>query len=762
MSFLDNITARIPFAKKEQNLEYFFALNIDQEKVTAAVWTIDSGKLSIINSAETSYTTQEQLLPAADKVLDIALGDFNVEPDKILFGVPDSWLQEDNLKESYLNLLRKIVKELELKPMAYVSTTQALSHFLENTEGAPTTAILIGVEKVNVAVSVIRAGKLDGTKVVARGDNLGIDIEKGLISFSEVEVLPSKILVYGEGDLEKIKSELLSFSWMQKLSFLHFPKISVLEDNIDVKAISFAGAVEQNPHVKYHPQVLNTNTATSKQSLLEEEPVEKILTEKPIVVKKEMKEEEDLGFVSGDVTSKKILKEEVDLDLIKEKEFNEDNLEEGPPAGGGEPNITFEQEEEIREDRKPILPVETEIVAANGIGGVVSRIKAPFANLPNPLTKSKGPLLIPLVFLILLLGGYLAFYKATVKIFVEPRVLENNIQVIADPTVKEVDEENKKIPGEIVQTSASSSDKGTATGKKQIGDPAKGTVTIYNKTSGRVSLPSGTVLSASGQKFALENSVNIASQSATDSGITFGKATTNVTASTIGADSNLPSGTELTVTGQTADKVSAKAEGNFSGGTSKEVTVVTDEDQKKLLALVSSNLRKTAQQELQGKLEGKKILEEALQEEITKRSYSKNINDQASEFSLNLTAKYKGTAYSDADLRTIVSKLVSTSVPDDFQLDLAETETQADVSKVEKDGKLIFLAKFKAKLMPRIDTEKVKSQISGKGITHAENILKGFDNVLDSEIKTNLPLIPQNFLWLPLIPQNIILQTGLK
>jgi hypothetical protein len=153
-------------------------------------------------------------------------------------------------------------------------------------------------------------------------------------------------------------------------------------------------------------------------------------------------------------------------------------------------------------------------------------------------------------------------------------------------------------------------------------------------------------------------------------------------------------------------------------------------------------------------------LAEALSEEIAKKTYSKNVGDQANEFSLNLSVNYKGLAYSDTDLKTIVSKLVETNVPENFQLDLSQTETQADVSKVEKD-KLTFLAKFRAKLVPKIDQEKIKKQIVGKTLPEVEQILKGYDNVLGSDIKLT-PSFPGPLMRLPFIEKNIKTEVSLK
>src|SRR5262249_43099296 len=134
-----------------------------------------------------------------------------------------------------------------------------------------------------------------------------------------------------------------------------------------------------------------------------------------------------------------------------------------------------------------------------------------------------------------------------------------------------------------------------------------------------------------------------------------------------------------------------------------------------------------AKDQLQAKLTGdQKVLQESLVETITKKSFSKNIGDQASKFSLTVTAHYKGTAYSDNDLKAIVSKLVQTKIPDPdhYTLDMTQTQTQADVSQVGKDGKLYFNAKFVAKLMPKLNTKVLTDKIAGKTPDEAEQILK--------------------------------------
>lgn len=702
MSFLNNLTAFLPIRKKEEKPEYFFAVNIGAERLTTALWSIEGKELKVLGIASENYSSQDEIVTVLDKLLDEVIGTREIEPQKILFGVPNSWILDDNLKDEYLKILRNIVKELELTPMAYVSESNALVHFIEKQEGVPATAILVGFEKHHLSVIVVRAGKLDGVKSVKRGESSGSDIEKVLLQFTDVETLPSRILIYGI-QAPELKSQLLSFSWMSKLSFLHFPKIDVLGEDTPIKSICLAGASEINSSISYADEPVNREK--EKVNILDEE-IKEDESDIPD------SSEKDLGFVVGDISEEKelVMPQEAPLEIEEESTKTEFNVK----------NFIS------KKLRGKALPI--------GIA----------------------------VFLLLLFLPYIFMSKANIKIFVEPKILEKDATVVADPNQKTVNENDKIIPAQIIETEVSGSERDVASGKRLIGDPAKGTIVIYNKTSESKSLSKGTqVINSAGLKFTLDMSVSIASQSASDSGITFGKVSTTVTASAIGADGNLPSGSIFTVATFPTDKLSAKSEGNFSGGTSKEVTVVSSDDAQRLLAKLSSDLKQQAQQKLQEKYPGKKILKEALSENIKKKSYNKNINDAANEFLLDMTVNYKGTAFDDADLRIIVSKLVTVDVPSDFQLDLSETETQADVSKLEKDGKLIFLARFKAKLIPKIDTGQIKDKIRFKTKNEARDILKSMENILGSDIRLK-PSLPGLLGRIPLLPGNITLEVGLK
>lgn len=735
MALLDYLSKILPTKQKSSQAEYYFGLNIKQGDVTGAVWGIEGGKVRIVATAERKFHAADdlsenpkELIQAANVALDEALADFQPEPEKILFGVPDSWLADEELKVKYSKVLKQLTREIDVVPLAYVATTHAICHLLQRQEGVPTTAILVEINEP-VTVSVVKAGKVLGTKEVTRGDHLPRDIEKALLSFGDIEVLPAKIFIFGNGDLAHYKEELVSFNWMGQLPFLHLPKIEDLEKDVGIKSLSFAGASEINPHIHLDHQSV---------------PIEHKYQAGHAATKQEHEGRElhkthprNADFVEGDI----------------------ETAVSGQKSGDSYINAA------VDDYQKSIQP-------AHG-AGMLDKSNLSLGKLSPSAIIPKGmpnffkifgnlglTLIIPVVILLVLAGAYVFLPKATVVMFVDPKILEKETQIVADPKITAMDEANKLIAGKVVETTVDGSAKAAATGKKQIGESAKGTVIIYNKTAAPKTFSQGTVLvGPDNLNFTLDTSVNVASQSAVDGGISFGKATGNATAATIGPDGNLAAGKDLTIKGSSADQFSAKVDTAFSGGVSKDVTVVTSDDQKKLLASLTADLKKKAQEEIQSELTGDmKILEETFVEKVLKQSFSKNPGDQASEFSLTLNLNLKGTSYSDADLKSIVGKLVETTVPEGFDLDLSRTETQATVSKVEKDGKIIFTAKFKAKLMPKLDLNKLKSQITFKTPMQVEDILKGNENVIGADIKIS-PQLPGPLQRLPLLPQNITLET---
>lgn len=717
MNFFTDLTSRLPFfGKNTAFAQYYFALDIGLSHVTGAVWELGTEHVDIIGQKTLSYQGSDDLLQKANLSLDQALDGLAIEPDKILFGIPDNWLDGDELKQIHLKLLHQMVKEYELEPLAYVAQSNALVHYLQKLDGVPPTAILIGVDDY-LSVSLVRVGKVVAAGSAKKSDNLYQDVEALLLSFSEVESLPSKILlysaVYSPDRLGKIKDELTSHHWMQKLPFLHLPKIDYLKADSLIQAIVFAGAAEVSPDISFKKSFSLKSVSFSSPS--------------------------PLGKLAN-------LSNSDQSELVKER-----------PAliRSSEQIISSTYAGFVAEEKRDFLKVHQllkDLVKQAHLPALFS-LPSLFSLSPKLLNRR---ILIVVLAVLGLFTGYLFLVKATVTIFVEPKILTKEAEIIADPKASVVESDKKIIPATVVATTVSGSAKARASGTKQIGESAKGTVIIYNATSTNLNLAQGTTLIAdSGLKFTLDSTATVASKSASAADPPTSSSPVGVTATAIGPESNLSARSDLKVGNYSKADVVAKADSAFSGGTSKDITVVTAEDQGKLKSSLTDDLKKKAQEQLAGKLtEGKKIIPDALTVSGGDFSFSKRVNDQATEFSLNAGVSFKGTAYDDADLKTIVSKLVETNVPEGFELNLSETEVETDIAKVEKDGRIIFKAVFKAKLLPKLDTLTLKTKVRGRSVAKVAEEFKGIDNVLGSEIKLTPPL-PQPLAYLPLLSKNI-------
>lgn len=754
MSLFDQISALLPLNKKTETGRYFFALNIEPSQVSGVVWGLFGHKLDVLGKATLEYEGTDELLQKSNQVLDEALGALEIEPQQILFGVPQAWNLDDNLKEPYLKLLSKMVKEFDLEPMAYVTSSHALAHFLQKQEGVPTTAILLGLGD-HLEATLVKGGKIIESKSLKRSEGLYEELEKLLSQFTEVEVLPSRIMIYSTkkgSNISKIKEDLMSYPWVQRLPFLHFPKIELIPEPTSEEALVLAGATEVDPEVDF------------KHSFLPKPEDSEVKSVRPLAARMEetklpKNSSEDLGFMAGDITSSDNLEE------VEEKELDQEGSLEDQEMNAVPSNLRRIHKNSSLPATYPYQTFSTHKPKARS--SPLDLISNPLSLIPS-FPKGQGItglLFNPLIILPVLVGilaiGFVLWTKAEVTVYVDPKVLENTAQVIADPTVKQPDFDKKVIPAQIVTTTEKTTVKAPATGQKQIGDPAKGQVIVYNKTNSAYTFSQGTTLvSGSGLKFSLDSSVTVASQSTQlqegGSVTTYGNASASVTASAIGPDSNLPAATSLTFSGLADTDYDAKVDQALSGGTSQTVTVVTSDDQAKLKSSVLDTLKAQAKQDLQSKVTDNdlKVITDALTISDSKYSFSKAAGDQATEFSLDATVSFKGTAYKDSDLKTIVADLIKTNVPAGFKFSLPDTETSAAVSDIKSDGRLFFTASFKAKLIPQISPDQVKQAIKGKRAEAAIDSLKSMDHVLGADIHLT-PNYPPPLNFLPFLDKNI-------
>ena len=232
---------------KEAPAETFVAVKISSGHFLATTWHIASGKVEVgpIASGEITADDSQAMLAAADKAVSSVLQESKEKTHKVIFGLTPDWIFEGKIIPEKLNLLRHLCKDLDLSPLGFVPGAEAIENFLKEAEGAPLTAILVGLDKDRGWVTIYRAGKNLGTVPIPENPDICAGIEKSLKTFTGIDVLPARMIIYdGIKDLADLEAKITAHPWTKNLPFLHLPKVEVLPGETVVKAVAIAGGTQ--------------------------------------------------------------------------------------------------------------------------------------------------------------------------------------------------------------------------------------------------------------------------------------------------------------------------------------------------------------------------------------------------------------------------------------------------------------------------------------------------------------------------------------
>ncbi len=704
----------------------FLSLLLDELYVQTAVWVVgDRGRPTIVatNTQRIQADNWEARIEAGDRSFsaldeDGSVGDLH----NVVLGLSSLYLTPTgDIDPSVRPEVKHLCKELDLKAIGFVSLPQALMNKLKNDEGVPPTVILLSVSDGNVTVSLYKIGMLAGQATIKTEEIVG-ELEATLKSWKDIEVLPSRMLLYGtdEEKLEELRTILLKHPWPTRVSFLHFPKIDVLPKEFGIEAVNLAGSAEMAIGMGEEEEVQSENdeeviektkkyqgiVEVKEEDMFEAEPVaggEPVTDEESNIV---MVEPESLGFARG-----RDVLEEVESPLRK---------------GSGQAKLKVESEE-VKEmpKRKISLPkLSIPSISFDRVSGVFSLIRLPILGLPIV-----GLLLIVLLFF----GLYLWFVPhASVTVLTLPKVLEKTTALIVNPTATIADAATQTIPGKNQEKVVSGEKTMVVAGKKDVGDPAKGKITIYNKTLSSKIFKKGTIITAKSLKFTLDEEVNIASASENlvKSEKVYGKRSTSVTAFAIGSESNLPQGTEFTIQGVDAEISAARSDEIFTGGTSKEVTVVSRADYDAMVKALTTDLVEKAKTELASGVAGKeKLIDATIKSVVSGKTFQEELDQEAQELHGKITVRVTGISYNEEDIAQIFKDLVSAEVPTGYALVPAQTTMKVSNVTVKKDGSISLSAVMRGAALPTLVSQDIAKALSGKSIKKAEEYLRSVTGV---------------------------------
>ena len=768
---------KLPIAKflpKKKTSDYILGLLLRDEKASAVIVEQVDGKIQVIGQHTEYFKSSleeadtEELLEVLDKTISIAEETLppDVETKKTVFGVKDEWvIDEKKIKKEHLARLKKVSDSLDLTPMGFLVVSEAVARLIQEEEGAPLSAILAEIGTKSINLVLFRGGKAIDNK---QGPIEGSPMETvdALLKYFTVEVLPSRIILFDDKGDHPLIQKFITHQWSKSLPFLHVPQISVLPENFDARSIVFGAATQMGLEVlgeviEKGASEIKTYEHGEKAALLPADDMTKMpeKTDNDYVKdvpstppKSEAAEVQHSAETPGDepiaLSGDNFgFIDDEDIENIRtQNELRQEARTHTPPSH-------HQQEEEIDDERvqgnksSPLAVIQEKAAVLLGLIGHLPPVLGKTASMARTV-KGNKLLLIPAVALIglIVLGVlYTSSVRATVTLNLKPKVVEKTEEVTFSP-----DAVNDFAKRTLTASAISSTLEGTvttnATGKKEIGEKAKGTVTLYNNNEGKKTLSAGTVLTSSNNlDYVLDKDVSIASQSGDIfTGTKPGTTQATVTAKSIGSDYNLPSNTKFTVSG--AANVAAKNDSAFSGGSKKQVTVVSKKDQEKLLSDLPKSLQEKAKEDLGNKVEGDAtLLPGFIDTTVATKKFDKNVDDEAKTVTLKGKVTFEGLAYNKKDLQDFATSALKSEYAQN--LHISNKGVQVDIKDAQKtdDNEIGADLSIKANLLPTLNTDDIIKRLAGLSKDEAENYLGTLPQVTHSTISLSppIPFIPQ-------------------
>jgi hypothetical protein len=376
----------------------------------------------------------------------------------------------------------------------------------------------------------------------------------------------------------------------------------------------------------------------------------------------------------------------------------------------------------------------------------LTRVKAAAPKLrvswPKLSFKASFSKIFILCMIVLVLGAFalaVLLPQAAITVYARSEPVTRDIEITVDKNARTIDAGKLVIPGSVVSREASLTKTFPATGTKQTGTKAVGEVTIYNFTKNTLTLRAGTtVLVAGDKRFVFtKDATNIRPTARIGSGdeqeIDQSSLTppVPVTAEVIGDSSNLPANTQFEIRNSALGNnpnvyaVNATA---LTGGTQKNITVVSQADIDKATAELTESLASQAEADLNAEANAgttTKLLPSAVTHEVLGKAASRNPNDEATNFDMTIIGKVTGLTYQQEDVENIaLDKINSVLSEDKYLLPEAKKDVTAKFKNLDlAAGKGTMSVHFETIAAYRVNDANLTKILAGKNANEIKEIL---------------------------------------
>lgn len=338
--------------------------------------------------------------------------------------------------------------------------------------------------------------------------------------------------------------------------------------------------------------------------------------------------------------------------------------------------------------------------------------------------------------LILWFIGFVVMPKATITVQTNTQSvpLQDTVTLVYDEDAA-VDVESRQLPAKEVTTEKTSEASEQATGEKNVGDKATGTVTMSAQVCGAISspsaVPSGTGVSSNGNTYITQEDSSFTFSSFDGACLNFSGETVPIVAQESGEKFNISEGSSFSVSGRS----DVTASGGASGGTTEIVTVVSEEDIENAKRSLGDTARGEALQELKQKLEedGLTAMDVTLTIEDPSYSISPKAGEEADSVSVKQTIMYSLSGYRAEDMTAIIDAVLAETLSGQDESKNVNDNGSGSVTFTET-GENTFDFSTIATIGPSLDTNALAEEFAGKKRGEIVDQLESIDGVVSAEV----------------------------
>lgn len=750
----------LPALKKTGTSRSFLALDIGDTTIVSALWHVDHGKLVVRLVSDPVEWSDEDGGFGLPEAADVAIGELGEgaeKVDEVLLGLPETWTSKGLIIPDRKKQLKSLRDMLGLKLLGFAVSSEALVKYIALLDGFPLAAVIVQLEAASLRILVVHEGVITRTEVVGRSNDFAGDMTEALARVKEANPSP-RILMFGMKfsveELQALEQQLHQKDWVKGGFFHKAPSVESLPNDVLVTAVCLTagrevaagmglmdgGAVQaaaqapppkpkapsaaQEPAVPSHPAKEAVKVPPMKEKPVVAEPAKHVPAD-----------EENFGFVE--------IKPQA-------KSAAEPIVESGEPD---QPAIHIQQPGYYPDETstEEIVPEEKLGSETDGIG---ARIRGIFkrASYGSSLTErhaaeatGKKPVGFLIAFLVLLVVGAAAAsiyflkqtYTARVVILPKMEEISKEVKLTLSPTAETSNAAAMLVKVTDASETTSGKKEGRSTGKKIVGDKAKGKVTIFNRTMNEKSFPAKTLLTYKDMKFYTDEVVTV-SGATTESGYKTvpGQKDVNVTAAVIGADSNLEKSMELTIANFDKLQYVASVLNPFTGGSSREILAVSEADVKRVQEELAKELQAEVISAMQKKAEGGKSVVAAGKPVVQKVTVEPEVGQESNTFEVSVTMIAKGIVYSSDDLLPVAKTSLQEMVPEKSVLRPEKTTLSVLNASPSANGDVVADVQLTSEVIPFIDREALAASIQGLAPDQAKKVL--LENALVREATVQL------------------------